>query len=826
MTAPFAVVASRLLVAAVCLATWGYGVTTYIPFAVAQFVRPQLFPQLSAFVIWHHLWWGSAFVLSAATLIPGLVRGPRDRAEWWAAAGYVVVLGAFSAYLTGAPFLASLSGSRSMAVVPGALLPVVWLAVIDHLSSRDAFRSNDRRRATGQRHVLAACLTTAGLLWLLHGARAWLMVGVTAGLLPLVMREAWSLVLHLATFAGAYAVLSLISAIAGARANPFAWEYGLTLVLLAGAAAEFLRRLVLPAFSFSQAEAGLIAVPFGLTLALLWSSLRIRRVAGAAAGEGALAVLLPSAGPRRMLGGLWVTVIAVLAALALGAVVRIDWAFILQSLMAAVEALLVFAIVRGWSPYQTDQSWSLPRLLAPALIALVALQVLPHAAVRLMAASGDARVATPAVIDQLHAVNALAAAAADRLVEQPVFDPSFYREVLSTETRQSAHDPAPPTDAIAGPFVPLRARPPHLFVFVIDSLRRDYLSAYNPAVTFTPAIDAWARDHFVFRNAFTPYGGTWLAMPTIWTGSPVTRGWASIFQRVNALDAMVTAANYDVVINDHTVAKDLAPNPNRVFLNPYVSSVQTDLCQNLASLEPHLAGRASASRPLFVYLAPMNVHILNTGMGAGVRSEKYAGFHAPYATRLERLDGCFGAFVARLKELGLYDDSIIILTSDHGDSLGAEGRWGHQFFLFPESIRIPLIVQLPRQQQPAYTTDLGRVALLTDLAPTLLALLGQPVRDLGLPYGSPLFVPADRDLRPRRRDSVLLMSSYGSTYAVLRRNGRFLYISDLLNWREYAYTLVREPLGESVAVSNPLRRLNQVLIRKHVQEVDEIYRRK
>ena len=141
-------------------------------------------------------------------------------------------------------------------------------------------------------------------------------------------------------------------------------------------------------------------------------------------------------------------------------------------------------------------------------------------------------------------------------------------------------------------------------------------------------------------------------------------------------------------------------------------------------------------------------------------------------------------------------------------------------------MRIPLIVRLPPAMRERFTTDLARVTLLRDVAPTLLALLGQPVRDLGPPFGAAMFVPPDREPAPRRRESFLLMSSYGSTFALLRRNGKFLYISDLVNWREYAYTLFREPLGERVPVTETLRRAGQADIRTKVDEVDALFRAK
>ena len=65
------------------------------------------------------------------------------------------------------------------------------------------------------------------------------------------------------------------------------------------------------------------------------------------------------------------------------------------------------------------------------------------------------------------------------------------------------------------------APPPHIFLLVVDSLRRDYLSPYNPQVTFTPAFDQFAREEFAFQRAFTRYGGTGLSMPAIWAGSMI-----------------------------------------------------------------------------------------------------------------------------------------------------------------------------------------------------------------------------------------------------------------------------------------------------------------
>jgi arylsulfatase A-like enzyme len=227
---------------------------------------------------------------------------------------------------------------------------------------------------------------------------------------------------------------------------------------------------------------------------------------------------------------------------------------------------------------------------------------------------------------------------------------------------------------------------------------------------------------------------------------------------------------------------------------------------------------AADARPLFAYLAPMNVHLLNTRHGdTASQGERYPGFYGPYASRLRQVDACFGRFISYLRERGLFDDSIVIVTSDHGDSLGERGNWGHQFWLFPEDIRVPLIVSLPSRLREAVTADLSQVAFLTDIAPTLYSLLGYEVADRGPAWGAPLFVPAHRELPSRRRQPFLVSSSYGPTFGLLRRNGRLLYIADAAAGQDYAFDLSTKPLGSPVAVTDDLRRMSHDAIRERLR---------
>ena len=144
-------------------------------------------------------------------------------------------------------------------------------------------------------------------------------------------------------------------------------------------------------------------------------------------------------------------------------------------------------------------------------------------------------------------------------------------------------------------------------------------------------------------------------------------------------------------------------------------------------------------------------------------------------------------------------------------------------WLFPEDVRVPLIMRVPASVRPNVTTDLARLTFSTDIAPTLYALLGYLVCKPGPVFGEPLFVPADQVLADRRREPFLLTSSYGATYGLLRRNGRFLYVSDLVEWRESAYDLLKGSLGEAIHVDSWLRQVNQREIRKQVGDLAGFY---
>jgi arylsulfatase A-like enzyme len=96
-----------------------------------------------------------------------------------------------------------------------------------------------------------------------------------------------------------------------------------------------------------------------------------------------------------------------------------------------------------------------------------------------------------------------------------------------------------------------------------------------------------------------------------------------------------------------------------------------------------------------------------------------------YDGEVRYLDEKLGQLFDWLRERGLYDDSLIILTSDHGEEFQEHGGWWHGQTLYQEQIAVPLVIKYPGGAQGGtVVTDLARSL---DIAPTILDVAGVPV---------------------------------------------------------------------------------------------------
>jgi choline-sulfatase len=266
----------------------------------------------------------------------------------------------------------------------------------------------------------------------------------------------------------------------------------------------------------------------------------------------------------------------------------------------------------------------------------------------------------------------------------------------------------------------------------IDTLRADHLPLYGYRGVATPSIDALAHDGVVFDQAWSHCPMTLPSHVSMLTGElPTTHGvrnnlgfrydatkHPSLAQRLQRNGYATGAAVSSYVLRGETGLRDafqwyddaVDAAPGARFREYQRSGWTTNV----------LAKRwidSIGSRPFFFFLHLYEPH---------VPYDPPEPFRSRYPNRYDgeiaTADAIVGDFLQHLKERRLYDNAIIIVTSDHGEGLGDHGEAQHSILLYTELIRVPLIVKLPHGER--HGTRSASPAALVDIAPTLSALIG------------------------------------------------------------------------------------------------------
>lgn len=269
----------------------------------------------------------------------------------------------------------------------------------------------------------------------------------------------------------------------------------------------------------------------------------------------------------------------------------------------------------------------------------------------------------------------------------------------------------------------------------IDTLRPDRLGCYGATQLETPAIDALARSGVRFENAFTPVPLTLPAHWTLFTGiEPWHHGVVDNGMTLAALDQILHATGRA----DERVDRALS------WL------------------------RRERTRPFFLWLHLFDPHA-PYDPPEDFRA-RYAG--RPYDGEVALVDTQVARLLAAIDRSGKAGNTVVVVVSDHGESLGEHGEQTHGVQLYDATLRVPLIVRLPG----ALTAGEVRrdEVTLADVAPTMLALAdlaaapGVDGRDLFGALGSPRRLGAISE-SPHRR--------HGWATMVAVRNAGWKYIA-------------------------------------------------
>jgi arylsulfatase A-like enzyme len=376
---------------------------------------------------------------------------------------------------------------------------------------------------------------------------------------------------------------------------------------------------------------------------------------------------------------------------------------------------------------------------------------------------------------------------------------------------------------------PTSEQRPNIFVFVIDSMRPDYLGAYNPRVDYTPNLDAFAKDSIVLHNVYSQYAGTSLSEPTIWSGAMMLHAhYLQPFSRLNSLDRMLHTDGYSMVVSMDEVLNTLLPANDDVVRLDTDKKLwnELELGSTLRQAETVLDSRQNREQPVFIYAQPKNVHQFARNDVPSPTSQHWqspAGLNNRITYEVHWVDSCLGQFFSYLKQHGMYDNSIIIVTSDHGDATGEFGRTSHSTLIWPEVMRVPLMIHLPPKMREQVVYDDSRLSTLTDIAPSLYYLLGhKPIRQNPL-YGRPLFAGTKQELESYQGKDLLLASDVRAVYGILTSDGRYLYTTYDSPAQSYLFDLAADPNAEHSILTAPLKQRYDEEIIDHLHLIGDFY---
>jgi arylsulfatase A-like enzyme len=229
---------------------------------------------------------------------------------------------------------------------------------------------------------------------------------------------------------------------------------------------------------------------------------------------------------------------------------------------------------------------------------------------------------------------------------------------------------------------------------------------------------------------------------------------------------------------------------------------------------------------VFFYAQPKNVHQFARNDVPSPTSQHWqspAGLNARISYEVHWVDSRLGEFFGYLKQRGMYDNSIIILTSDHGDATGESGRSSHSVVVWPEIMRVPLIIHLPPKMRDHLVYDDNRLSTLTDITPTLYYLLGhRPIRQNPL-YGRPLLTETKQELDRYPTKDLLLASDVRAVYGILTADGRYFYATYDSPAQSYLFDLANDHNGEHNILTPALKQRYDEEIIEHLHLTGDYY---
>ena len=280
-------------------------------------------------------------------------------------------------------------------------------------------------------------------------------------------------------------------------------------------------------------------------------------------------------------------------------------------------------------------------------------------------------------------------------------------------------------------------QPPNIVLITIDTLRADHLGCYGYKEIQTPNIDRLAAKGTRFTTVVAAAPLTLPAHSSIMTGTypmfhgvrdnvgyrldPSIETVAQILKRQGYATAAAVGAyvldrafglgsGFDFYYDHFDSITDLSDTVNMAGLKRPGSQV---IDQAIAWL------RRTQKRPVFLWAHLYDPH--DPYDPPAPFKEQYASH--PYDGEVAYVDQQVGRLLSFLNDTGMYQRTVIILTADHGESLGEHRELRHGYFIYDATLLVPLIIKQPAAEKPAVVNEQVRSI---DIAPTILKIAGIP----------------------------------------------------------------------------------------------------
>ncbi|GGE36956.1 sulfatase [Pullulanibacillus camelliae] len=307
---------------------------------------------------------------------------------------------------------------------------------------------------------------------------------------------------------------------------------------------------------------------------------------------------------------------------------------------------------------------------------------------------------------------------------------------------------------------------PNVLLLGIDSLRRDHMSAYGYERLTTPHISKFAEGGVLFENHFSP-------------SIPTTSGYASMLTGRDCFGTDVVSLRHEGPLGDHvqTLAEVLGEsgysttcigfsgNPSARGFQQYLDyeawqpdeTGRAPKANNVNEVAlPELERLAKADQPFFLFLRHMDPHspylppqpfermfyggdeyapehasltemyqfkpfadFLSSWIPKGVTDADYVD--AQYDGAVAYMDACIQTLFTAVDSLGIAEDTLIIVTADHGETLNEHQCWYDHHGLYESNLVVPLILRYPGRLPEGKRVK--SYSQIKDVMPTILDIL-------------------------------------------------------------------------------------------------------